>query len=184
MISNSEFHVSDAYQYDHRSATRWVVSHIWRYKGLLALALILQFVSLTTYASSAVLIGRAAGELTEPGGGQLPLYALAILIILTMDGIFNLLGSFAYTHIATRFAADARQELYAGLLGKSQTFHNRQRVGDLMARATDDVALLSDMITPGVTMSLSKETSSVARAITSPTRCRLWKVWLLPSRLA
>ena len=74
------------------------------------------------------------------------------LIILTMDGIFNLLASFAYTHIATRFSADARQELYASLLGKSQTFHSRQRVGDLMARATDDVALLSDMVTPGASL--------------------------------
>ncbi len=152
MLSNSEFHVSDAYRYDRRSTTRWVASHIWRYKRRLALALILQIVSLTTYASSPVLIGRAAGELAKPGGGQLLLYALAILIILTMDGIFNLLASFAYTHIAARFAADARQELYASLLGKSQTFHSRQRVGDLMARATDDVALLSDMVTPGASL--------------------------------
>jgi hypothetical protein len=68
------------------------VSHIWRYKGLLALALILQLVSLTTFASSPVLIGRAAGEMGLPGGGQLPVYALIILIILTMDGIFNLLA--------------------------------------------------------------------------------------------
>jgi ATP-binding cassette subfamily B protein len=152
MPSKSEFHVSDAYHYDRRSTTRWVVSHLWRYKGLLALALILQLVSLTTYASSPVIIGRAAGELTEPGGGQLAVYALALLIILTMDGIFNLLSAFAYTHIATRFAADARQELYASLLGKSQTFHNRQRVGDVMARATEDVSLLSDMVIPGASL--------------------------------
>ena len=163
MISNSEFHVSDAYPYDRRSTTRWVASHIWRYKRLLALALGLQLVSLTTYASSPVLIGRAAGEMVKPGGGQLLPYALAILIILAMDGIFNLLASYAYTHIATRFAADARQELYASLLGKSQTFHNRQRVGDLMARATDDVALLSDMVTPGASLLIE---STVTFAIT------------------
>ena len=152
MPSNSEFHIKDAYTYNRRSTTRWVISHIGRYKGLLALALMLQLVSLTTYSSSPVLIGRAAGELTQPGGGQLPVYALTILFILTMDGLFNLAASYAYTHIATRFAADARQELYASLLGKSQTFHNRQRVGDVMARATDDVALLSEMITPGASI--------------------------------
>jgi len=152
MSSNSEFNVSNAYTYDRRSTTRWVISHIGRYKKLLALALALQLVSLTTYSSSPVLIGRAAGELTKPGGGQLPVYALTILFILTMDGLFNIMASYAYTHIATRFAADARQELYASLLGKSQTFHNRQRVGDVMARATDDVALLSDMVTPGASI--------------------------------
>jgi ATP-binding cassette subfamily B protein len=163
MISNSEFHISDAYHYNHRSTTRWVASHIWRHKALLALALGLQLVSLTTYTGSAVLIGRAANEMVKPGGGQLAQVALTILIILTMDGIFNLLASFAYTHIATRFAADARQELYASLLGKSQTFHSRQRVGDLMARATDDVALLSEMVTPGASLLIE---SSATFAIT------------------
>ena len=61
----------------------------------------------------------------------------------------NMTAFFAATHIGTSFAADARQELYASLLGKSQTVFDRLRVGDLMARATDDVSQLSDMIVPG-----------------------------------
>ena len=36
---------------------------------------------------------------------------------------------------------------------------------------------------PGDIMNPSWRTSLVARAIRSPTRCRLWNVWLLPSRL-
>src|SRR5262249_14345429 len=40
--------------------------------------------------------------------------------------------------------------LYGSLLGKSQTFHDRQRVGDIMARATDDVRQLNGMMNPGV----------------------------------
>jgi ATP-binding cassette subfamily B protein len=44
---------------------------------------------------------------------------------------------------------DARDELYVNLLGKSQTFHNRQRVGDIMARASNDASQLSDMVVPG-----------------------------------
>jgi ATP-binding cassette subfamily B protein len=47
---------------------------------------------------------------------------------------------------------DARDELYVSLLGKSQTFHNRQRVGDLMARATNDVRQLNPMMNPGVAL--------------------------------
>jgi ATP-binding cassette subfamily B protein len=47
---------------------------------------------------------------------------------------------------------DARDELYVSLLGKSQTFHNRQRVGDLMARATNDVRQLNPMMNPGVSL--------------------------------
>ena len=38
------------------------------------------------------------------------------------------------------------------LLGKSQTFHSRQRTGDIMARATDDTGLLSEMVVPGASL--------------------------------
>ncbi|NIP22935.1 MAG: ABC transporter ATP-binding protein, partial [Phycisphaerae bacterium] len=41
-------------------------------------------------------------------------------------------------------------ELYVSLLGKSQTFHGRQRIGDIMARATNDVRTLNIMFSPGV----------------------------------
>jgi ATP-binding cassette, subfamily B, bacterial len=40
--------------------------------------------------------------------------------------------------------------VFTNLLGKSQTFHNRQRVGDLMARATNDVRQIGWMISPGL----------------------------------
>jgi ATP-binding cassette subfamily B protein len=45
-----------------------------------------------------------------------------------------------------------REELEISLLGKSQTFHNRQRTGDIMARSTDDVRQLGMMITPGIAL--------------------------------
>ena len=35
-------------------------------------------------------------------------------------------------------------------MGKSQTFHGRQRIGDIMARATNDVHMLNMMFSPGV----------------------------------
>ena len=58
-------------------------------------------------------------------------------------------GAWASEFLAQRLERDARDELYLSLLGKSQTFHNRQRVGDIMARATNDVRQLNDMIEPG-----------------------------------
>ena len=51
-----------------------------------------------------------------------------------------------------RLERDARDELYLSLLGKSQTFHNRQRVGDIMARASNDVRQLNPMMNPGIAL--------------------------------
>jgi len=57
--------------------------------------------------------------------------------------------------LANRLERDTREELYASLLGKSQTFHDQQRVGDIMARATDDVRQLNFTISPVSSSSLT-----------------------------
>src|SRR6185436_6042571 len=60
--------------------------------------------------------------------------------------------SWSVETLGQRMERDARDELYVSLLGKSQTFHNRQRVGDLMARATNDVRQLNGMMNPGLSL--------------------------------
>src|SRR5688572_23080205 len=149
----SEFTVKNAYQYDHRSPARWVISHIGRYKFFFIGSVLLYICAFTFYTYSHTLIGNAVNEVlhpSEPNG--LIKIALLILGLLTADGLFSLIGALSIETIAQRLEADGREELYANLLGKSQTFHNRQRVGDLMARATDDVQQLNAMMNPGVSI--------------------------------
>lgn len=153
MNRKSEFTVQDAYAYDRRSPVRWILSHIGRYKFFLGLGLVLYCGSLTLYSLGPVLVGRAAEEILQPTGGHTLLWlALGVAAVLVLDGVCNVSAAYAAENIGKRFAADASQELYASLLGKSQTFHNRQRVGDVMARATDDVGQLSDMVVPGASL--------------------------------
>ena len=58
--------------------------------------------------------------------------------------------NYSMEFLAQFMERDARQELYISLLGKSQTFHGRQRIGDIMARATNDVRMLNLMFSPGM----------------------------------
>ncbi|MBA3531181.1 MAG: ABC transporter ATP-binding protein [Ardenticatenales bacterium] len=153
MTRKSEFVVQGAYPYDRRSVPRWIISHLWRYRGFLLTALTLFLASHLAYSMAPVLIGRAAEEILHPTTpNALRNLALGILAVLVFDGFAMLLGSYSVEVIAKHFEADAREELYASLLGKSQTFHDRQRVGDLMARATDDVGNLSSMTMPGLSL--------------------------------
>lgn len=153
MARRSEFTVQDSYEYNQSDSLRWIISHIWRYK-LYALATIVLFITAwVVYSYARVLIGRAAEEMISPDSGSTLLgLALAILGLLTADSVSMLIGSWSAENIAARFEADAREELYASLLGKSQSFHDRQRVGDIMARATDDTSQLSSMIVPGMSL--------------------------------
>jgi ATP-binding cassette subfamily B protein len=64
--------------------------------------------------------------------------------------------------VGKRLARDARAELYLSLLGKSQTFHNRQRVGDIMARAANDMTQLSSMVAPGFDVIFDSNVSLLA----------------------
>ncbi|HEY4689428.1 MAG TPA: ABC transporter ATP-binding protein [Anaerolineae bacterium] len=153
MAHKSEFRVENAYPYNHSTTTRWIISHVLRYKGFLLIGVVLTITSLASYSSAPLLIGRAAEAILNPAAGKLlPVLSLAIMGVLALDGVANLLAYRCFENIAKRFQADAREELYLSLLGKSQTFHDRQRVGDIMARATDDVSLLSDLIVPGASL--------------------------------
>jgi ATP-binding cassette subfamily B protein len=153
MPQNTEFSVQYARRYDQRSTLRWLFSHVWRYKLFAIVTMSCYILAWLVYAGAPLMIGQAAQEIIQPTAQNGLLWiALTILGMLLADGLFMLTGSLSAEHIAAKLAADARQELYASLLGKSQAFHDRQRVGDIMARATDDVSQLSSMITPGTSI--------------------------------
>lgn len=152
MSQGSEFTIQNAYQYDRRSTLRWILSHVWRYKAFLLVTIGCFIGAWFSYSMAQRTIGQAAQEILSPTGGSLGWLALSILGLLALDGLFMLSGSISGENIAARFEADAREELYGSLLGKSQTFHDRQRAGDIMARATDDTNQLSNMIVPGSTL--------------------------------
>ncbi|HVC81885.1 MAG TPA: ABC transporter ATP-binding protein, partial [Chloroflexota bacterium] len=75
---------------------------------------------------------------------------LLILGIVLLTGTIDVSARSLSELLGKRLARDARDELYLSLLGKSQTFHNRQRVGDIMARVANDVNRLSDLVVPGL----------------------------------
>ncbi|MBK9713572.1 MAG: ABC transporter ATP-binding protein [Kouleothrix sp.] len=147
-----EFTVSGEHVYDHRSPVRWIVSHVLRYP-LLPLVTVLSGVGSTAlFSFTAVLIGQAFDLILTPGADRAALIRIAgaVLAARLGQGLLNLASAFAIELLAQRTERDSREELYISLLGKSQTFHNRQQVGDIMARATNDVQMLNFMINPGI----------------------------------
>ncbi|MBZ0296931.1 MAG: ABC transporter ATP-binding protein/permease [Anaerolineae bacterium] len=152
MSTNSEFTVETAYPYNRSGPIRWIISHVWRYKFFFLLAVGLYLVAWASFSGSRYLIGVAAGEIVDPTSpdGLIKVSLLILLVLLIGDSISALSGSLSVETLAQRLARDSREELYISLLGKSQTFHDRQRVGDIMARSTDDVNQLNVMMNPGV----------------------------------
>jgi ATP-binding cassette subfamily B protein len=150
VAQQSEFAIDHAYPYDRRGPVRWVLSHVRRYWYYVIAFYIFFVVAWGSYSGAQVLIGQAIEEILNPTGPEgLVWISLAVFGIMALDGFSGLLGSLSAENVAARFEADARQELYESLLGKSKAFHDRQRAGDIMARATDDSNQLANMIVPG-----------------------------------
>ena len=149
---STEFRADDAYRYDHRSPGRWILSHVLRYAWLPALALLFDIGNNIGYSGLQVLIGHGFDVLSQPDWVRRDLLNVSFLIAgaALLQGLAGIGRNLSFEFLAQRFERDARAELYASLLGKSQTWHSAQRVGDLMARATNDVHYLNLMFSPGV----------------------------------
>lgn len=148
-----EFAVADAHRYDRRTPVRWIVSHLVRYWPLLLSFLVCALATNVLFSTIPRLTGRAFDAVLGGAGSQALLrIALSILAVIVVRSIVDLAQSFSIETLGQRLERDARDELYQSLLGKSQTFHNRQRVGDLMARAANDVRQLNPMMNPGVAL--------------------------------
>ncbi|MGQ9773726.1 ABC transporter transmembrane domain-containing protein, partial [Chloroflexus sp.] len=152
-MQRSEFSVASAYSYDRRSVARWLLSHAARYWPFVLGVYLCFITAWAAYSGAQAVIGRAADVLSgTPDYAALTALALGVLALMVTDSISALIGSLSAENVAARVEADVRQEFYESLLAKSKAFHDRQRAGDLMARATDDTNLVANMIVPGATL--------------------------------
>jgi len=151
-LTKREFRLEDEYHYNRSGPVRWIISHVLRYP-LFPLAMFLAAVlNNGFYSFIQIFVGRAFDLITTPGWQTAALLGLAASVLGSAigQGLTGLVRNFSIEFVAQRVERDARDEMYVSLLGKSQTFHGRQRIGDIMARATNDVHMLNLMFSPGV----------------------------------
>ncbi|MHA1509305.1 MAG: ABC transporter ATP-binding protein [Promethearchaeota archaeon] len=101
-----------------------------------------------------VIIGKAIDVFPTAQPSQVVNYTFLILFIRLGSSISGVLSRTFREIVAQRIERDVRREFYLSLLGKSQSFHDKQRIGDIMARATNDVRFLNFLISPAIGMIL------------------------------
>jgi ATP-binding cassette, subfamily B, bacterial len=117
-----------------------------------------------------VLIGEAFNAiLASPAQLQaLSLFALWIAGTQIVRGFLQFGRNFGAELIAQRVERDIRDELYVSLLGKSMTFHSLQPVGDIMARATNDVREINFLFSPGINLVIGSFNFMIMPLILAP----------------
>ncbi|WP_116953270.1 ABC transporter ATP-binding protein [Jiangella endophytica] len=162
--TRTEFTVAGRPQYDRRGPVRWIVSHQLRNPWHLAGFLIGSVTMVVLNSMVPGLVGRAFDAVLDESAdrrAELTTVVVILLVVVIGRSVLDFVARLCTEVLAKRIERDARDELYVSLLGKSQTFHNRQRVGDLMARGAGDVRQLGTMFSPGVDLLVDSLTQGI-----------------------
>ncbi len=162
-MAKREFTVANEYIYTRTTPVRWILAHVWRYPSLPILAIVATIVNNLAYSYIQVYVGRGFDLITATDWQTTTLawIALGAVTMAVLQGLSGLGRNYLGEFLAQRVERNIRDELYVSLLGKSQTFHGRQRIGDIMARATNDVRAVNMMFSPGLTLILDSVIAAV-----------------------
>ncbi|MGO9403986.1 MAG: ABC transporter ATP-binding protein [Terriglobales bacterium] len=77
-------------------------------------------------------------------------YALAIIAVFVAKGIFQFLTRWIVIGISRDIEFDLRNDLFAHLESLSYSYYQRNRTGDIMARATNDLNAVRNLLGPAI----------------------------------
>ncbi len=137
-----------------KGVRRWILTHIFHKSNKIFILVVFFTTILASILASSisVIVGFAVVEFLNADIESLIFYTMTILILGLIAPILRLLNFSLREVLAQRLERNTRKEFYGILLGKSQSFHDKQQIGDLMARATDDVRMLNFLISPAVSL--------------------------------
>ena len=135
-----------------RGVGAWLTTHLRRHRLLLLLFTVTAVAANLCSTLVPVQIGAAFAEATGARHDLVAVAAAALAAGLLAAGRFaaDLLSNGSMEIIAQRVKRDVRDELYRSLLAKRMSFHDQQRIGDILARAINDARLVDYMLSPGV----------------------------------
>ena len=136
-----------------------------------------------------LVIGRAFNDLSHRDTSHMRLYAGLLLAIAIGKGTFQFLTRWIVIGISRDIEFDLRNDLFERLEGLSYSYYQRNRTGDIMARATNDLGAVRNLLGPAIMYTANTIVlavymiagprrlrtalkSLVARAMMSPVRLR------------
>jgi ATP-binding cassette subfamily B multidrug efflux pump len=154
----------------------------WRYfrpyKPSLIVGIICIFASVVANLYIPQIVGQAIDvNWNAVSWSRLTVSALLVLAASVVSGIFLFLQRRILIGISRKIEYDLRKDFYEHLVNQPQSFFQEHRVGDLMARATNDLAAVRQLAGPMVMYSL--QTLFVVLLILPMMFLISWKLTLL-----
>ncbi|MCA9728521.1 MAG: ABC transporter ATP-binding protein [Candidatus Eisenbacteria bacterium] len=111
------------------------------------------------------ILKQAIDDLTHGHGERIGMRAALIIGASVTSGIFLFLMRWTIIGISRKIEYDLRRDFFGHMVGLSVPFYLRTRTGDLMARATNDLSAVRDVLGPGLMYGLNTSTTVIASIV-------------------
>jgi ATP-binding cassette subfamily B multidrug efflux pump len=130
---------------------RPLLPYLKRYRWSYAAGTVCVFLTNGIWILFPLVIGRAADDLREGvTRHKLLFYAGLLLAIAAFKGIFQFLTRWIVIGISREIEFDLRNDLFKHLESLSFSYYQRNRTGDIMARATNDLNAVRMLLGPAI----------------------------------
>ncbi len=125
------------------------------YKASLTIGIVCILASVVFNVYIPLIVGQAIdANWTDVSWSRITVSALQILGASFASGVFLYLQRRILIGMSRRVEYDLLQDVYAHLIDQPQSFYQEHRIGDLMARATNDLAAVRQLAGPMIMYSL------------------------------
>ncbi len=159
---------------------RRLTPYLWRHRLTLARGILVLLLTAVFAAASPWVLRYAIDDLGRSlSYEKLWRYAGLILGLVVLEGVFRYGMRMTLIGVSREIEFELRQDVFAHLSRLSPAFFHRHRVGDLMSRATNDVAAVRMVVGPGIMYSANTAATFVtalALMLAISPRLLLWSV--------
>jgi ATP-binding cassette subfamily B protein len=130
---------------------RPLLPYVKRYRWGYAAGTLFVFLTNGIWILFPLVLGKAADDLNAGvTRHKLLVYATLLLAIATIKGIFQFLTRWIVIGVSRDIEFDLRNDLFQRLESLSYSYYQRHRTGDIMARATNDLSAVRNLLGPAI----------------------------------
>src|SRR5882724_9601619 len=124
--------------------------YLWKYRWQYLFSAFTVLANNAIWVQFPLVIGYAIDDLNKGITQHITRYALLLLAITCGKGIFQFLMRWKMIGISREIEYDLRNDLFAHLESLPYSYYQRNRTGDIMARATNDLSAVRNLLGPAI----------------------------------
>src|SRR6266850_6197984 len=124
--------------------------YLWKYRWQYLFSAFTVLANNAIWVQFPLVIGYAIDDLNKGTTQHITRYALLLLAITCGKGIFQFLMRWKMIGISREIEYDLRNDLFAHLESLPYSYYQRNRTGDIMARATNDLSAVRNLLGPAI----------------------------------